>query len=58
MGQKRSNKRKLETFVDAKYIDKRTRVDKKLQPEKVAHLENGPPPLPETDGRGRFAKRV
>ena len=29
MGQKRRNNRKLETFVDAKYVDKRTHTDKK-----------------------------
>ena len=29
MGQKRRNNRKLETFVDAKYVDKRTLGDKK-----------------------------
>ena len=29
MGQKKRNNRKLETFVDAKYIDKRTVLDKK-----------------------------
>ena len=41
MGQKRTNNRKLETFVDAKYIDKRTLLDKKQKTASGQELSSG-----------------
>ena len=41
MGQKRRNNRKLETFVDAKYIDKRTVLDKKPKTASGQELSSG-----------------
>ena len=41
MGQKRRNNRKLETFVDAKYVDKRTLGDKKPKTATGQELSSG-----------------